>query len=200
MGGRDDRLVSIYKEQRQKTLCQKLAENCYVSLFVGLTLKQYTLARDSVCKSNHAQPCLNCLALLSVAEDVLKNGCCLLSRAFRVAFPDQTYRTNNALERFLQMPLSAIRIGSPSTGKSAWYLLEHVEGVNHVQLVRFAEALLAARTPTKGTPSIDKKEVRAILSLAQSDRERELIRYSVFKSSGISATAARRHFGFQNMT
>ena len=111
-----------------------------MSLFVGLSSKQYTLARESGCQSSHVQLCSRCCALLSVAAHVLKHGCYLLSEAFRMAFPDQTYRTQTALERFLQMSLSSIRIGTPSSGKCAWYLLEHFEGVNHNHLVQFAEA------------------------------------------------------------
>ena len=96
------------------------------------------------------------------------------------------------------MPLSSVRIGTPSSGKSAWYLFEHVEGVNY-NLVQFVEALLASRPPTEGTTSIDKKEIRALLGLAQSDWERALIRYSVFKSSGLSPTAARQKLGLHDM-
>ena len=92
-----------------------------------------------------------------------------------MAFPEQTYRTQTALECFLQMPLSSIRIGTPSSGKSAWYLLEHFEGVNHNHLVQFTEALLASKAPTEGTTSIDKKEIRALLGLAQSDHERDIL-------------------------
>ena len=95
-----------------------------------------------------------------------------------------------ALERFLQMPLVAVRMGTPSSGTSAWYVLEHVEGVNLAHLLHL---LLSAKSLTK---SIDRRE---ILSLAQSDRERELIRYTAFRASGLSATAAKQHLGFQNM-
>lgn len=46
---------------------------------------------------------------------------------------------------------------------------------------------------------MSKNEIKKLLGLACSDREREVIRYSVFKSSGLTSTAARQHFGFQNM-
>ena len=35
--------------------------------------------------------------------------------------------------------------------------------------------------------------------MAKSDRERELIRYSVMKSSGLTPTGVRQHFGFEHM-
>ena len=74
------------------------------------------------------------------------------------------------------------------------------EGVNLAHLLHFIEALLSARSLTRDAPSIDQKEIGAILSLAQSDRERELIKYTAFKASALTATAAKRHLGFHNMT
>lgn len=42
---------------------------------------------------------------------------------------------------------------------------------------------------------MDKNKIKALLGLATSDRERELIRYSVFKASGLTQTGARKQFG-----
>ena len=49
------------------------------------------------------------------------------------------------------------------------------------------------------TLTIHKSEVRALLGLAQSDRERELIHFSVFKASGVSPTKAWKLFEFEKM-
>ena len=46
----------------------------------------------------------------------------------------------------------------------------------------------------------DKQCVRALIISAQSDRERECIRYAVFKASGLSSTSVRQKYGFDNMT
>lgn len=95
------------------------------------------------------------------------------------------------------MPLAAVRIGTPQSGTAAWYLLEYKEGVKYFQVVQFLEAMLF---PRQGSVQIiTKSELKALLGLAQSDRERELIRYSVFRSSGLSASRARRHLGLENM-
>ena len=84
----------------------------------------------------------------------------------------------------------------PLDGTSSWFLFEYVKGVNYNKFACFAEALVHR---VRLQPTIDKTEVKAILKLAQSDRERELIRYSVFKASGLSTTAARKTFGFEKM-
>ena len=57
--------------------------------------------------------------------------------------------------------------------------------------------LTEARSRGKCVAVMEKSEVKALLGLAQSDHERELIRYSVFKSSGLTPTTARKQFGFE---
>ena len=87
--------------------------------------------RSLKCKSKHKQPCLLCSGLLKVAEVVNKDGFVKLSDAFALACPTQTYRTNTARERFLQMPLACIQVGDPKAGNSSWYLVAFVEGVDY---------------------------------------------------------------------
>lgn len=41
----------------------------------------------------------------------------------------------------LQMPLACIRVGTPESGKAAWFLVEYVEGVNYTSFAHFSEAL-----------------------------------------------------------
>jgi hypothetical protein len=42
--------------------------------------------------------------------------------------------------------------------------------------------------------------IHSLLGLCQSDRERECLRYAVFKASGLSATQARKQLGFESMS
>ena len=123
----------------------------------------------------------------------------MLSQAFKLAFPHQVYKTDTARQRFLQMPVACIRVGTPGSGKEAWYLIQYVEGVVYVNFAHFAEALFSAHKLSQ-SPGINKSEINALLGLAQSDRERELIQYSLFKASGVSSSGARHHFGFERMS
>ena len=79
-------------------------------------MQQYVIAREADCNRSHVQPCSLCNTLLSTAEKVQKNACVLLSGAFQLVFPSQTYRFYNALEPFLQMPLVEIHVSDPSSG------------------------------------------------------------------------------------
>ena len=99
------------------------------------------------------------------------------------------------MQRFLQMPLASIRVGMPQSGKAAWFLVEYVEGVDYVNFGRFSESIFKFRNPTTQI-GMDRNKIKALLGLATSDRERELIRYSMFKASGLTQTGARKQFGF----
>ena len=133
--------------------------------------------------------------MLKVAEAVANQGYIKLSDAFKFAFPSQTYKTDIARQRLLQIPLACIRLGDPKLGNSCWYLVAHVEGVNYSKFACFSEALLTNKTAA----TIQRSEIKALLGLAQSDRERELIRYSIFRASGATPSAARKNFGFDSM-
>ena len=189
-------------EQCKAKLCdiqkQKKADNVYISLFRGLSLNEYVDARNNHCNIYHSQPCLECSKLLSIAAQILEDGFCMLSEGFKVAFPNQVYKSDIALQRLLQMPLAAIRIGTPNSGKAAWFLIEYVESVNYVNFARFSESVFNLKKTTTAV-GIDKDKIKALLGLATSDRERELIRFSVFKASGLTQTGARKQLGFERM-
>ena len=95
------------------------------------------------------------------------------------------------------MPLAAVRVGSPESGVSEVYLFELFQGVNYCQFQCLLNTLHLEKT-TKSL-SMTKQQLQSVLSFAQSDRERELIRYTAVVFSGASATKARRHFGLDAM-
>lgn len=46
---------------------------------------------------------------------------------------------------------------------------------------------------------VSKEQLKEILKLACSDREQECIRYTAYQASGLSAKAAKNHYGLENM-
>ena len=189
-------ILIIYRQQNKKTLCdklqQKISDNIYVSLFSGLSLCDYVTARTIFCELHHKHPCTQCIPLLSIAKCVLENGHIQLSTAFKQAYPTQKYKTDIAISRLLRMPLICIKPHE----QNIWFLFEQVVGLDVLKFFHLTNALFCAK---KVTSSLHKSEVQSIMSLAQSDRERELIRYSIFRASGLSYTGARKTFGFEGM-
>ena len=177
------------------TLIPKKSDIVYTTIIRNLTLKEYIYARSVKCRTCHSSSCVLCDSLLKVAKLVESLGYLKLSEAYRLSFPTRSYKTEAASQCFLQMPLACVRVGIPIEGRSAWYLFPFVEGVDYDKFVAFSESLCV----TKSSSSIGRPDIKALLGLAQSDRERELIRYSVFKASGSTPTAARKNFGFDNI-
>ena len=130
----------MFKEQCKRKLCditvQKQADNVYITLFRGLSLSEYVTSHRFHCHTTHAHPCTKCSGLSSVASHVLEHGFYSLSEAYKTAFPHLHYRAQDALQLLLQMPLAGVRVGTPESGISAWYLLEYIEGVNYIHVVR----------------------------------------------------------------
>ena len=75
--------------------------------------------------------------------------------------------------------------------------MELVKGVNYRRICNVLES--SRKKSVHSTSCITKTELRELLRLAQSDRERECLKYAVFKGSGLTPTAARRELGLENM-
>jgi len=76
-------------------------------------------------------------------------------------------------------------------------LFEHIHGTNYQQFLSLLNRLHVDRKAKK--LAMSKLELKELLTLAQSDRERESLRYVAYKASGISATAARKQYGLERM-
>ena len=77
-------------------------------------------------------------------------------------------------------------------------MLEHCHGVDYSKMSMVINGIVSSCT-TENPHALEKDSVKMLLSLAESDRERECIRYTIFKASGMSATRARCHHGFEQM-
>ena len=163
----------------------------------SLSLSNYALARSAACVRLHHQPCLLCPPLLKVAETILRDGYCTLHQAFELASPNTSYDTHCAKRKLLQLPLVAIRIGKPASGTAFTLFLEYCHGVDYKKMSLFLNAMNAQSKEKCG--GLEKSMVKKRLGLAQSDRERECIRYTIFKASGVTPTQARLKYGFEHM-
>lgn len=134
----------------------------------------------------------------AIASAILDEGYIRLSDAFRMAFPGVTYHSHNAKSRILRLPLAALRLGNPNSGNSEVYLIADSPGNDYRHILNLMTGLLST---VKAGPSssISKEELKHLLKLAGSDRERECIRYTAWRASGLSQTAARKQLGLENV-
>ena len=130
-----------------------------------------------------------------VAQSIVDNGYVIMSKAFRQSFLTIKYTAEVARRKFLQLPLVNIIVGDPLSGRSCSYLLEHQPGTDYNAI----HQILSVQKESSKQPGITKATLREILSLAQSDRERELIRYTAFVSGQFRQTSARKQLGLDDM-
>ena len=194
--------VTECKKLLDSSLCQ-LSNNVrgvFISRFQGLNLQQYIHARSHHCLFVHKQPCDICPGMLHAATLVLENGCISLAVAYRSAFPNTAYSAECARRRLLHLPVMCFFIGHVSEGTAQYILMENIPGANHHKFRIIIDALSSLCTQPMKTPCLDKSSIRLLLLLGQSERERECVKYSVCKASGILSTKARKLYGFENMS
>ena len=192
-------LLDTYKQFLQQPLSDpiKVADGVWVSKVSNLTLKQYADACKEYCSLHHKKDCTKCTNLTKAADMILQNGFCSLSSLFCTAFPGISYTPKQARCRLVQLPVALIRVGEPSSGCSDIKVMEHIPGLDYRKWKKLMEMYFQKSSSTR--PSMSKDSFRQLLSFAQGRRERETLTYAVYKASGISATAARKHYGIENI-
>ena len=180
-------LMTIYSNYKANSKVYiKLQENVSVSSNIHLSLKEYCWVCEEYCLQRHdQQKCTECRGMVKAAN-LIHFGFYPLSCVFRSCFPGVTYSSATAKCKLLKMPLAAITLGSPSSGTSEVYLMEAVQGVDYLKLIEFLESKMS-----KGMmPGLTKQQVKDLLCFAQSDRERETLRYTVCHASGLTSSGA----------
>ena len=173
-----------------------VSNNIYVTPVTDVTLRDYIQARATYCELQHCKkPCI-CKPMIQAALIIIEKGIHSVSSLYRTIFPDQVYQSQHAKRKLLQMPLVIIRCGSSHSGKCELFVMEHIAGIDYVQIAKFLES-----TKQQASTSIllNKPEFTQLLGVAQTERERQCISYCIYKSLGLSFKSARRHFGFNRM-
>ena len=194
--------MQTYFQQQKRYLSDpvqhKICETVHVSLISDLSLSEYIEARAMHCQQSHSFQCRQCQRFLEVARTVREHGYCTLSKAFSTVTTNVVYTAEHARRLLLQMPLVTICVGNPKQGYSFSILMEKFSGTDYSKIGAIINGL-ANNTSTQKGVSLEKSIVKMLLSISQSDRERECLRYAVYKASGMTATMVRRTYGFENM-
>ena len=192
--------MDLYSSNINRSLGQYnvISDEVSISQVTDLSLDEYCFARQKYCSLKHCTDCTKCTPLITAARMIQREGICLLSTVFRASFSGSTYNSAIAKQRLLQMPIVAIRIGLRVSGVSDVKIMEVISGVDYIKLQKFLSVHQSNQASASNAPSISKVELQRLLALAQSRREREQLKYAVFKATGISATAARKQLGIYN--
>ena len=183
-------LLEIFNKQCKISDYLTINRDLFSTKLDGLTLMEYCKVRKYMheCILTHNRNMCDCEAILHIAEMVMNDCIVPVSKAFRIAFPQVTYHQKNAKRRLLQMPVIILRI------QGTLFLMEKKDVFDYTGLAKYLN--IAEPHNVKG---ITKEEVKRLMLLTQSDRERELVRYIVHKASGGTQKKTATRFGFRKM-
>ncbi len=172
-----------------KTIC--------VSVFEGLSLKDYVVARQGFCKMQHKQPCRNCTSLLEVAKIIIDKGFIQLKQAFEIACPNVAYKSTTAKKKLLQMPVASVAVRSTTKGAYRVFLVEKQNHVKYDILQSLLNQWWESKAVEPSCP-LTRDTVTNLLKLAESESERKRLKYTIVTASGISGKKAASLYGFSN--
>lgn len=194
-------LMDIYKQYLLQPLRNHIliADGIWKSQVSNLSLEEYVEVHNvrSIVQNFIKVIAIIVKHLVQAAKMVIDNGYCNLSNVFRTVFPNCMYQSTEAKRRLLRLPLVAIRMGNNLSGHSCILLTENLPCIDYVKLQKMLQPL---STNAGAKVLSEKSEYRQLMRFCQSRREREILTYAVQKSSGLTSTAMRRHYGICNVS
>lgn len=134
--------------------------------------------------------------LCEAGKLVLKRCITPLPELFRTCFKGKCYSANVARQQLLQMPLAAVRVEPAQSGQSEYQVMEFRKDFDFSTMQNYLQSTRVNQTKGNST----KAKFRELLAFAQSQREREVLKYAVIKASAVSATAARKNLGIESVS
>ncbi len=207
-------LLEIFKNQSKKKLADfTTKDNVSFSKFKGLSLQEYVKGRSTFCLNNHSNPYCRCKGFVNVANKIAEFGHVKLKDAFYCVtqhiqpcdacfketdqkgepslIPDQdifpSYKPSHAKRMLLQMPIAALTIDGLSTSLC--------DATANIVMLK---CLLEKSKQQSSTNSLSKGYFKELISMCNSDKERDCLKYAVGKASGASAKTMRRMYGVEN--
>ena len=186
-------LLPIYNEFKKMPKSFIVAEDGVYYNKLDMTLSEFSRVCKSYCEVTHKN-CQECALLSQAAQMVIIEGICSLSALFKECFPHVKYQATHAKNQVLKIPLACIRVGNPSDGTSQLLVTAFVNGFDYLKLREILNMKFTS------APSLfTKQDMNSLLLLGQSSRERECLRYAVYKATGMTQSQARKKFGFEKM-
>ena len=168
----------------------------YISQLNGISLDQFISFRSELCRNSHRSDCKECSLLINVAVDILHGGVCEVSKLYKKHFTS-TYRSSNAVRRFMQLPVVVFRVGQ-KIGMQKLYVVEKEQGIDYKKVATLIEKFTLQ--PNLEVGGIGRDTLLALCKLASTESDRKLIKFAACEASNCSNKKAENRFGIQNIS
>ena len=149
-----------------------------------------------VCEKQHKETCKRgCKGMAEVASYILKHGFISLKDVFALSSPGIAYTFLHAHRKLLRMPLAAIVDGKMKAGTFQYYLIE--KGSVRYELFQCFTSKLLEKSKSIENGSFSKADFKKLLQLAETDSEKERLKFVAAKAGGLSSTGVERVHGFR---
>lgn len=189
----------MFNEQQKKKLSEHQAygTDVYVSNFEGMELTDYIKVASVVCAEKYqpAGSLCSCEGLIKVARCIEQEGWMNLKEAFILSSPGRVYSSVHTRQKLLQMPLAAIAVGNQKQGTQRLFLVRKQQFVNYKIFQSLQSTLVESQKEC-----MSKEQMKKLLNLADSEAEKEWLRFAVVRGAGMSTKKARSVYGFHDMT
>lgn len=168
----------------------------YISQLNGISLDQFISFRSELCRNSHRSDCKECSLLINVAVDILHGGVCEVSKLYKKHFTS-TYRSSNAVRRFMQLPVVVFRVGQ-KIGMQKLYVVEKEQGIDYKKVATLIEKFTLQ--PNLEVGGIGRDTLLALCKLASTESDRKLIKFAGCEASNCLNKKAENRFGIQNIS
>lgn len=164
-----------------------------VSLFEGLSLSEYIVAKKARCKEihNNLALCSKCYSLIDAATIILNENPVTLPCLWNRCFNNIPYNSGKAKRKILQMPVSALSVNN------AIYVTEKKETLEEYALL--ANKIQSDFITSKNKSYIPPKDYEVLLSVAQGEVEKTLLKHTVCSTQNLSRRQASQIYGISKL-
>ena len=193
-----DETFKHYQRQTRNNLTDNFKEESglYISQLNGISLDQFISFRSELCRNSHRSDCKECSLLINVSVDILHGGVCEVSKLYKKHFTS-TYRSSNAVRRFMQLPVVVFRVGQ-KIGMQKLYVVEKEQGIDYKKVATLIEKFTLQ--PNLEVGGIGRDILIALCKLASTESDRKLIKFAACEASNCSNKKAENRFGIQNIS
>lgn len=177
-----ENLVHVLTTQERRKLSdekrQKISEDIPESLFQGLTLSEYVLAKEAKCRLNH-KDCLACEQMVKAGNLILRSKVLPLPVLWNSCFNGIPYDSEKAQRRLLKMPLAALTVDNRV------YILEK-EYIQDSMYDSEKREIALIHSPKEQFTKLRRKE---------RESEKQILKDTLCSSHNLSKKAARKLHG-----